>query len=609
MMRTLRDNTHVVLWILILAFVATIVVSWGMGGIDTLMGDTKTVVANIDGQAVEYEEYERMVASRLQQSGDQADSRMVMQARSQSWNDLVSLNLERLLARRMDLGVSDREVSDRILYVPPAWVVADTNFLTNGQFDTLKWHDLLRRDNMQRLVAQLEDQFRQSTPVEKLRSRLMATALVSDANLMDDHLQKTQTAQGAYLVFPYAGFPIDTLEISEAELEAWYKDHLSDYEAEERREIEYTLIPVLPSHDDSVEAVDQIDFIRKQLAAGETFDNMARIYSMDESNADKGGDLGWFGRGRMVPEFDAASFDSAVGSVVGPVATRFGYHLLKINGREMRDNGTGTKEMQASVQHVLIKLEPSAMTHSDMRARADALYQDAQNGNDFEVLCAERRLTIEQGRPFDKKGFVPGVGRSQRAADLVFQAKQGEVITPVYSEQAGWFVARVKKILPKGYDTIKDRRQEIRGQVMKEKQKAKALKAAQDYLAAGKPAALDSAMVLPAGAEFGRLDQPARINQFIRGTVGRDLAFTATLFTMPVGTVSAPVTGERGVYLIHCSQRDDAKAILDQLAQELPMKREETLRQQKSGLYGSWAGWAKEKADIQDYRVRFGIDY
>ena len=609
MMRTLRDNTHVVLWILILAFVGTIVFSWGMGGFDTLTGDGKTVVASINGEKVEYADYEKVVQNRLQQSGDQNDNRQVMQARTQSWNDLVNLTLEKQLARQLGLGWSDREITDRILYTPPAFVTQDTAFLSAGVFDTLKWHEMLKNDNAKNWLLMMEEQYRTAMPVEKLRSRLMASALVSDANLMDDHLQRNQTALAGYVVFSYGSFPVDSGSIKEAELEAWYKSHQKDYEVDERREIDYVQLPVVPSKEDSADAIDQMAYIQKQLEKGETFESLARIYSMDEANADKGGELGWFGHGRMVPEFDTAAFGAQVGQVVGPVQTRFGLHLLKVTGREQRDNGMGTKEEQVQASHILIKVEPSTMTHSDLRAKADALYEDVQNGNDFEVLCAERQLKIETGKPFTAKGFVPGLGRSQRATDLIFLAKAGEVISPVYLDNGGWFVVRVKSVLPKGYETLKERRQDISAKVRTEKQKALALKAAETWLAATHPAQLDSTMTLPTGATFGRLDQPARAGQFLRGDIGRDLAFSGALFRLPVGEVSKPFADERGVYVLQVTQRDDAKAVLDQLAAQMPAKRQEQLNTLKGGIYGTWSSWTKERAEIKDHRSRFGIDY
>ncbi|MDI3482400.1 MAG: peptidyl-prolyl cis-trans isomerase [Candidatus Methanomethylophilaceae archaeon] len=62
---------------------------------------------------------------------------------------------------------------------------------------------------------------------------------------------------------------------------------------------------------------------------GETFESMAKKYSECPS-AKNGGDLGWFGRGKMVPEFENAAFKAKPGTVVGPVRTQFGWHLIMV---------------------------------------------------------------------------------------------------------------------------------------------------------------------------------------------------------------------------------------------------------------------------------------
>lgn len=65
----------------------------------------------------------------------------------------------------------------------------------------------------------------------------------------------------------------------------------------------------------------------KKLSDGSTFEELAEKFSMCPSKA-QGGDLGEFGRGRMVPSFEEAAFDLEVGSVSDPVQTQFGYHLI-----------------------------------------------------------------------------------------------------------------------------------------------------------------------------------------------------------------------------------------------------------------------------------------
>jgi peptidyl-prolyl cis-trans isomerase C len=76
---------------------------------------------------------------------------------------------------------------------------------------------------------------------------------------------------------------------------------------------------------------DQANDVMKRIAAGEDFAALAKRFSKCPSGS-KGGDLGWFGKGMMVPEFEKAAFDSEEGKVVGPVKTQFGYHLIRVTG-------------------------------------------------------------------------------------------------------------------------------------------------------------------------------------------------------------------------------------------------------------------------------------
>ena len=73
--------------------------------------------------------------------------------------------------------------------------------------------------------------------------------------------------------------------------------------------------------------------IMERLAKGEDFAELAKRFSKCPSKS-KGGNLGWFGKGDMVPEFEQACFNGKTGDVVGPVKTKFGYHVIKITGQK-----------------------------------------------------------------------------------------------------------------------------------------------------------------------------------------------------------------------------------------------------------------------------------
>jgi len=80
-----------------------------------------------------------------------------------------------------------------------------------------------------------------------------------------------------------------------------------------------------------VESEKEAQDILAKINSGESFEKLAKIKSKCPSGR-KGGDLGWFGKGMMVKEFEDASFSAKDGDVVGPVKTQFGYHIIKVTG-------------------------------------------------------------------------------------------------------------------------------------------------------------------------------------------------------------------------------------------------------------------------------------
>lgn len=88
-----------------------------------------------------------------------------------------------------------------------------------------------------------------------------------------------------------------------------------------------------------------------QLEAAEDWNELAVEYSIDASNREQGGDLGWFSRGRMVEPFEQAAFEAEVGEIVGPVQTDFGWHLIEVLGHEQRELEPSAYE-QALARHL-----------------------------------------------------------------------------------------------------------------------------------------------------------------------------------------------------------------------------------------------------------------
>lgn len=91
---------------------------------------------------------------------------------------------------------------------------------------------------------------------------------------------------------------------------------------------------ILITNESDEQAKETAEKVRDRLVKGEKFEDLAHEFSADPGSAKKGGDLGVFGRGQMVPEFEAAVFSlEKAGSLSQPVKTQFGYHIIRLNSK------------------------------------------------------------------------------------------------------------------------------------------------------------------------------------------------------------------------------------------------------------------------------------
>jgi parvulin-like peptidyl-prolyl isomerase len=109
--------------------------------------------------------------------------------------------------------------------------------------------------------------------------------------------------------------------------------------------------------------------ILRFLEEGRSWEELASEFSTDESNKDRGGDLGWFPKGSMVQEFQDAAFNAEVGEIVGPVETNFGWHIIEILGKEIRPIDDYT--YQQSVQDAFNEWLAQAVLEAEVKIRTN----------------------------------------------------------------------------------------------------------------------------------------------------------------------------------------------------------------------------------------------
>lgn len=331
--------------------------------------------------------------------------------------------------------------------------------------------------------------------------------------------------------------------------------------------------------------------IAKQAKSGKDFAELARKYSKDPGSGSRGGDLGWFTKGRMVKGFEDAAFKMKVGEVVGPIRTQFGLHIIKLMAKDNRE---------VKLASIVQSLGPSSQTKNDLAERARDFAYNARS-SDFVKEAQSLGLEVKETQVQEKGGFVPGIGVNEGITRWAFKNKVGAVSEP-FSTAGGsvvLFVAEAKSAGVKPFDEVKE---SIRPLVVRKKKLAKA-----EEIAASLKAKLGPADSLTKIAELDPAIKVQHTGSFTLSVgppiLGRDPAFIGAVSGLAVGQISAPVAGSRGAYLIQLLSRSpfDSTAF----KAEHDGLRTQLLQEKKNRFLTDWIAKLKESADIEDDREEF----
>jgi peptidyl-prolyl cis-trans isomerase D len=334
-------------------------------------------------------------------------------------------------------------------------------------------------------------------------------------------------------------------------------------------------------------AKQQADSIYKAIQSGADFAKLAAQYSSDGSK-DNGGDLGTFGYGTMVPEFNDFCFNKAVGSK-GVVKTQFGYHIIELLSQ--KGNSPAYK-----IAFMAKEILPSQATIETASLNSTKL--SGQKGNkDFETYCAKNGLqkitwpTIVKENDFS-------VGQLQDARPLVrwvFEAKQGDVSEPfTIGEQ--FVVATVDKVQSEGTQDAKTARQSVEA-ILRNEKKAEIItrKIAGTTLEAA--AAAYTKQVQTAGA-----DSSIVFNARFIPNLGEEPKVIGASFNKEYQSkVSAPIAGNSGVYLIKVNSIGSKPADALETVSQQKAQKVAAIRQAVAG----WFEGLKNQATIKDNRSKF----
>ena len=343
-----------------------------------------------------------------------------------------------------------------------------------------------------------------------------------------------------------------------------------------------------PILEDSI-AKKRADSIFAVIKAGGDFGALAKRFSSDGSK-DKGGDLGTFGYGIMVPEFNDFCFNKPVGSR-DVVKTQFGYHIIEV----MSQKGTSNAYKIAFMAKEILASE-TTINNASLEATKISAEKDAKK---LEALLQKKGIKKTTPNELIKENDTK-IGQLLEARQLVrwaFEAKTGDV-SETFSIGDQFVVAILDKIEKEGEQDAQTARPMAEGAVRNEKKTAEILKKIGTAPTLESAAAAYNKQVLTAGA-----DSSITFNSVLINNIGQESKIIGASFNKEYQTrVSSPIIGKTGVYLIKVNSIGTKTPDIPEVTVQM---RTEHLTQLRNSATANWFDGLKKKASVTDNRSKF----
>jgi peptidyl-prolyl cis-trans isomerase D len=595
MMKAMRKLTKQILWIVIAAFVGTIIFAWGMefSGRNQKRG----ILATINGQNVQLTTFQYLYDQALREAEKtqgEINDQTAYQIRDEVWNQLVNDVLLKQEVEKRKITVTGAELYEYLRRFPPKELMENPAFLTpEGNFDYQRYLQALTDPRIP--WGQVEPYVRSNLTMSKLQQSVISLVRVTDEEVRQYYVDDNEKVKVKYLLVPVSQFLQKNLSVSDPEIQAYYMAHQEEFKIDQSANLGYVVFEKEPSEMDEQQTKEKLLDIKKEIEEGEDFAELAQEFSDDNASAKDGGDLGWFGKGKMIGAFEEAAFALKPGQMSEPVKTEFGWHLIKVF--DERKNG---EEREIKASHILLKTRISQETLDQLRLKAEE-FIDQVKKSDFVKTAEEQNLPVYETGWFFKKSYIQGVGVNTEVDEFAFENKVGKT-SEVIETPGGFYVFQIKERRPAGISPLEEAKVVIKQKLSKAKADSLAYAEAQkiyDQIQSGKTlekAAKDNDAIYKETDQFSR-------NSFVP-EIGKVPEFIGASFSLnSQNRLSPPTKTDLGTFIIEFVSRtriDDSLffSIKDSLSSVV-------LQNKQTQVYRDWFTQLRKSAEIEDHRSEY----
>jgi peptidyl-prolyl cis-trans isomerase D len=502
---------------------------------------------------------------------------------------LEGLVFERVIeleAQRLGIRVSDQERAERIKLLLPALFAGNTfagmdrytaevqnRFnMTVPEFESILSSSLLE-DKFRRLITdgitvseeELQKEFRRRNERVKIEyvvlkpESLEAKLMPSPAELsayFEKNKARYQLGERRSIRFVLLDTNLLSARVTptDEDLRAYYNEHIERFRVQNRALVSHILFKTAGKTDAEIEEIrKKAEGVLRQARSGKKFEELAKQFSEDTANKDKGGDLGWIEPGQTVQEFEQAAFSLPKGSVSDLVKTQFGFHIIRVADRELARTKP-LEEVRAEILPAVTAMKADQLANEQADKLASAVRQGSNRP--IEEIAKQFGLPVQESQPVAAGDPILALGgKNAELEAYIFRLNKGQLSPPIRTER-GYAVISLKEILPSRQATLDDVRDKVLSDYRKENAVVQAKERMEELARRAKAGEPLSKAAKAAGLETKTSEAIS-----LTGTVN-DVGSARNIqqaFTMNPGEISKPISLDPGWLVFRLVERFEAK--------------------------------------------------
>ena len=610
----MRSRMQVVMWTILVLFVTSMAIGGLVGGAsitDIFGGRQGNEVGSLNGKPILFEDFNQLVSNEINrldsQSGRQISDEEREYIRAVVWERLIADLIVQEQIEKNKIVVGDEEVLFQMKNNPPPFLQNSDAFQSFGRFDLEKYLDAVL--NPGQIDWKPIEDFMQNVylPSYKLQQYISNAAAITSDDVFENYKKRFLNHKVEILHVTEKSIVQDFYNgllanrPSDDELQDLYQKNLPDYDQPEQRYLKYVKWPILSNANDSLRVKLEAEDLIFRLNDGEDFALLANTYTGDPSNsADpqnlKGGDLGWFNKGQLLPEFEVASFEAEKGTIVGPILTEYGYHVIKVNDKRTVDSNE-----QVNASHILLTIQPGRGTENDLKDTASIFALEATEYGFF-TLADSLGIEVQDSNELRKESiFIDSFGVGRSAVNFAFNNVEGSTSDVIKNDNffGVFFLDRIEEETVLSFENVKE---DLKNEFLSEFKKNHLKTLAQSI----KEENQNDMNFSEIYKNNQNLEYVAEANSALIGSfesIGKSNFIVGALSNAKEGDIIGPLPTIRGEAFVRVI--DIADVVMSDFEEKKDAIKFSLLIDRQNAIWGNWLQSLRDNADLKDYRYDF----